>query len=60
MRTILALGVGFWMGRMVYINFDKKEAQEKENQVKRKLNSFLNENGLSQKEAERKAQEIIG
>jgi len=37
MKTILTLGVGFWLGRQLYINYDKRTALRKEAQLKARL-----------------------
>ena len=60
MRTVIALAIGFWVGRQIYINFDKEEARQKEKEAKKRLNQFLEENGLTVKEAKAQANEILG
>ena len=59
MKTIIALAVGFWIGRQIYIHFDKEEARKKEAAVKRRLKKFLEENGLTGKEAGQQSEEIV-
>ncbi len=60
MKTILTLGVGFWLGRQLYINYDKKEARQKEAQIKRRLTQFLEDQNFSKAELDRFSSKIIG
>ena len=59
MKTVLTLAVGFWIGRQLYINFDKKEARLKEQKIKKRLQQFLEDNGLTVKEANETTNELI-
>lgn len=47
MRTIITLGIGFWMGRQLYINYDKRVAYKKEAQVKKRLVEFIEKNKVN-------------
>lgn len=60
MRTVIALAIGFWVGRQIYINFDKEEARQKEREAKKRLKKFLEENGLTVSEAKEQTNEILG
>ena len=60
MKCVLALGIGFIIGRQVYINLNKMEALKKEKRAKEKLHQLLEENGFSLREAEDRAKEILG
>lgn len=60
MRTVIALAIGFWVGRQIYINYDKEEARIKEAKAKKRLKQFLEENGLTQSEAHEQSDEILG
>ena len=60
MKTIITLGVGFWLGRQLYINYDKKEALEKEQAIKKRLAIFLKENQFSTSELKQHSKKIIG
>ena len=59
MRTVIALAIGFWVGRQVYINYDKEEARKKEAQAKKRMQKFLEENGLTRIEASEQSDEIL-
>ncbi|TPN87127.1 hypothetical protein [Aquimarina algicola] len=58
-NTILALGVGFLIGRHIYKNYDKKEADLKEAQIKRRLVDTLEELGLSKREVRSQSNHIL-
>ena len=60
MRTVVTLAVGFWLGRSIYINYDKAQAKKKEAQIKRKLSLFLKDNGLSKTELKEITKDIVG
>lgn len=59
MRTILSLAVGFWLGRQLYIRYDKTEALEKEKAIREKLKTFLEEHGFTRSEAKAQANTLI-
>jgi len=59
MKTILTLGVGFWLGRQLYINYDKKAAKKKEAQVKKRLLQFLEDKKFTRAELKAYTQQII-
>ena len=46
MRTVITLAIGFWLGRQNYIKYDKQTALKKEEKIKNRLKSFLEDNGL--------------
>ena len=60
MKTIITLAVGFWLGRQIYIKYDKGKAKEMEKGIKNRLQSFLKENGLGKTEVKETTEEIIG
>lgn len=60
MKTVITLAIGFWIGRQIYINFDKEEARLKEQKAKNRLKQFLEDNGLTVTEAKEQADEILG
>lgn len=60
MKTIITLAVGFWLGRQIYIKYDKEEAKKMEEGVKNRLQSFLKDNGLSKIEVKETTEDIIG
>ena len=60
MRTIVSLAIGFWLGREIYIKYDKEEALKKEQAIKKRLKTFLEKNGLSQNEVKEETNEILG
>lgn len=60
MRTVIALAIGFWVGRQIYINYDKEEARRKEADVKRRMKQFLEDNGLTRTEAQEQTEEMFG
>lgn len=60
MKTILTLSVGFWLGRQLYINYDKKEALKREVQVKKRLVDFLETNRFSKSDTTKYVTKIIG
>lgn len=60
MKTILTLGVGFWLGRQIYINYDKRIALKKEAQLKARLQKFLEENDFTKAESQKQKNRILG
>lgn len=60
MKTIITLGVGFWLGRQLYINYDKQEALKKETAIKKRLVSFLEEKQFSSAELKQYSKKILG
>ena len=60
MKTVLAISIGFFIARQIYINMDKSEARKKEKAVEKKLKDFLTEKGLSPKEIKQQSKEILG
>ncbi len=60
MRTVLTLAIGFWLGRSIYINYDKAQALKKEASIKKKLKNLLTEYGVTGSEAERATAEVVG
>lgn len=60
MKTILTLGVGFWLGRQIYINYDKRTVLKKEAQLKARLQKFLEENDFTKAESQKQKNRILG
>lgn len=60
MRTIVSLAVGFWLGRQLYIQYDKEEARQKEQRIKARLKEFLEGSGWAKPEATEQAKDILG
>ena len=60
MKTIITLGIGFWLGRQIYINYDKKESRQKEARLKKRLLDFLEVNNFSKTESKKQAKTILG
>jgi len=60
MRTAITLAIGFWLGRQIYIKYDKQTALKKKEQIKNRLKSFLEDNGLTKSEVKEITEEIIG
>tara|TARA_R100001377_G_scaffold59715_1_gene36040 strand:- start:597 stop:779 length:183 start_codon:yes stop_codon:yes gene_type:complete len=60
MKTILTLGVGFWLGRQIYVNYDKRTALKKEAQIKARLQKFLADNDFSKTESKKQSNRIVG
>jgi len=60
MKTILTLGVGFWLGRQIYVNYDKRTALKKEAQLKARLQKFLEDNNFSKTESKKQSNRIVG
>ncbi len=59
MKTVITLAIGFFIGRQIYINYDKNEARKKEAEVKDRLKQFLQENGLNEKDASKQSDKIV-
>lgn len=59
MKTILTLGVGFWLGRQLYINYDKRTALKKEAQLKARLQRFLEDNDFTKTETKKHINTIV-
>ena len=60
MKTILTLGVGFWLGRKIYINYDKRTALKGQAQLKTRLQKYLEDNDFSKAESKKQSNRIIG
>ena len=60
MRTVITLAIGFWLGRQIYIKYDKQTTLKKEEKIKNRLKSFLEDNGLTKSEVKETTEEIIG
>ena len=60
MKTILTLSVGFWLGRQIYVNYDKRTALRKEAQLKARLQQFLEANNFSKTESKKQSNRIVG
>ena len=60
MKTVITLAVGFWIGRSVYIHYDRQTALKKEQAIKKRLKSVLTQYGLSNAQVNKKTREIIG
>ena len=41
MRTILSLAVGFWLGRQLYVQYDKAEALKREQALQKRMLELL-------------------
>lgn len=59
MRTVIGLAIGFIIARQIYINYDKEQANQKEKALKNRLKRFLQDNGLTLREAEHEANKLI-
>jgi hypothetical protein len=59
MKTILTLGVGFWLGRQMYVNYDKRTALKKEAALKARLQKFLEDNNFSKTESKKQSNRIV-
>lgn len=60
MRVVIALAIGFYLGREIYLKHDKKKVIEKEEAIKRRLKSFLTYNGMTKTESKQTVKEIVG
>ncbi len=60
MRTVISLAVGFWLGRQLYLNYDREAALQKERRAKEKLKNFLERHGWPKGEANVQAREVFG
>lgn len=60
MKTILTLGVGFWLGRQIYVNHDKRKALKREARLKARLQRFLEDNDFSKTESKAQSNRIVG
>ncbi len=60
MRTLISLAVGFWLGRKLYLQYDKEEALKKEQALKDRLKKVLEESGLTKTEAQEQTSELLG
>ena len=58
MKTILALAVGFWIGREVYIRYDRQIVLDKEKQLKDKMKNLLKDGGWSTTEINQTLEEL--
>ena len=58
MKTVAALAIGFWLGRQLYINYDRQQAIQKEAAVKRRLKNALGDLGISKAEIEQTIREV--
>jgi len=58
-NTVLAFAAGILIGRYIYINNDKKEAQRMEARIKRRLMDALEDLGLSKREITSRSNTIL-
>ncbi|PHN01126.1 hypothetical protein [Flavilitoribacter nigricans] len=59
MKTVIVLAIGFWIGRQIYVNFDKEETKRKEAKVRQRLAQFFQQQGFSKSESLLKAQQLL-
>lgn len=59
MKTVIVLAIGFWIGRQIYVNFDKEEAKRKETKLRQRLIQLLQEQGFTKGEAALKTQQLL-
>lgn len=59
MKTVVTLAVGFWLGRQIYVRYDREKIKKKEERVKSRLEAFLKENGLNRTQVQTTIKEII-
>lgn len=59
MKTVIVLAIGFWIGRQIYVNFDKEETKRKEAKVRQRLVQFFQQQGFSKSESVLKAQQLL-
>lgn len=59
MKTVIVLAIGFWVGRQIYVNFDKEEAKRKETKLRQRLIQLLQEQGFTKGEATLKTQQLL-
>ena len=60
MRTVIALAIGFYFGREIYLKHDKQKILKKEEAIKQRLKSFLYDNGMTKSETKETVNEIVG
>ncbi len=59
MKTIVTLAIGLWIGRQIYLAYDKQKALQKQAEITRRLQAFLEGKGMSPQEAEKEATRLI-
>lgn len=59
MKTVVTLGVGFWLGRQLYMNYDRKNTLRKERALKKRLSDFLEQQQFSEKDIEKIYHQIL-
>jgi len=59
MKSILSLAIGFWIGRQIYLKYDKEMQAGKINRIENRLKSHFIENGFSKEQATQKAAQLI-
>ncbi len=59
MKTVFTLAIGLWLGRQIYVTYDRQQALEKEKVVKKRLLQFLKENGITANPTDSKINKIL-
>lgn len=49
--TVIKVAIGFYLGRTFYLEYTKQQALKREQEIRDKIILFLQENGLSLREA---------
>lgn len=56
MRTVIAIAVGIFLGRQLYLMFDREQVRKT---VKQKVLALLMANGLTKENAEKQVKEMM-
>ncbi len=60
MRTVATLAIGFWMGRMFYMHYDKKKAQKKQETMSKRLEREFSALGVTKDRVKNKVDQVLG
>lgn len=59
MKTILTLSVGFWIGRQVYINYNREQTQSREAAIKKQLEAVFRKYNMKAKGVREQVERIF-
>ena len=59
MKTILYVGVGFYLARALYLKYDKNQRASYQKQVQKRLDHFLKQQHFTEAERQRYISQIL-
>jgi hypothetical protein len=52
MKTVIALAIGIWLGRQLYLNYDVVRNVKKEERLRKRVTDLLTGNGIGKRDAD--------